>query len=105
MLTIIVTQDSSCVPYYAHYFIPITPTVQRTRNDKTMDPSKVTYSDTVNGGEYFCNASHSGFYVAAELADLIAEAEAGNITDPEGEPITEIHFSVCDDISKKVWSA
>jgi hypothetical protein len=70
-----------------------------------MNASKVIYVDIVNDGEYFCAAPHYGFHVATELADLIADAECGAITGPEGEPITEIHFSVCDDISRKVWSA
>ena len=70
-----------------------------------MNTSKVTYSDIVNDGEYFCTAPHYGFYVAVDLADLIAAIDSGEITGPEGETITQIHLSLCDDISRKVWSA
>ena len=70
-----------------------------------MNLSKVNYADLVNAGEYFCAAPFSGFYVSTEMADLIEDAESGEITGPEGEPITEIHLCACDDLSRKVWSA
>ena len=69
-----------------------------------MSTSKVHYADVVEDGEYFCSGPHCGFFVSSEVADLIKAAESGEITGPEGEPVAEIHHSVCDDLSRKVWS-
>lgn len=67
--------------------------------------SKVSYADIIEEGEYFCQGPHFGFYTSTDLDALVEAAKSGEISGPNGEPIAEIHLNVCDDISRKVWSA
>ena len=70
-----------------------------------MNTEKINYADTTTDGEYFCQGPHSGFYVSEKLDDMVKAAESGEITGPEGGSITAIYLAVCDDTSRKVWSA